>query len=38
MNNCGVISEIAMRNAIRLRLPIVVGFIDAIEIKDFLLI
>jgi hypothetical protein len=38
MNNCGVISEIAIKNVIRLRLFIVVEFIEAIEIKGFLLI
>jgi hypothetical protein len=38
MNIWGVISEIAIKNVIRLRLPIAVGFIEAIEMKGFLLI
>ena len=38
MKICGVISEIDIRNVIRLRLTIVVGFIDAIAGSDFLFI
>jgi hypothetical protein len=38
MYNCGVISEIDIKIAIRLGLPITAGFIEAIEIKGFLLI
>jgi len=38
MNICGVISEIDIKNVIRLRLAIEAGFIEAREIKGLLLI
>ena len=38
MKICGVISEIDIKKVIRLRLAVADGFINAMEIKGFLLI
>ena len=38
MNICGVISEIDIKNVIRLRLAIAVGFIEFIDGNGFLFI
>ncbi len=38
MNSCGVISEIDIKNVIRLRLAIAVGFIVVIDGNGFLFI